>query len=173
MNTSSNIDILRLSNERAKLFTRECLLGALLRLGKKKPFDKITISELVKCEGVSRTSFYRNYNTIEDIIKIPVLEIIDALKASADSEKYKSNPALWYSDLITYLENYKEVLEALLLVTNGEFAEINLLNDIFEPIDKGESGEYGHTIFKRALRAILAKLISEGFNAKPEMIASI
>ena len=163
----------RASNEEAKKFTRECLLGALLRLVKKKPFDKISVSELVECAGVSRTAFYRNYSTIDDIIKIPVLEILSVVKASLSDEKYRSRPLLWYSDLISYLINYKEVLEALLISSGGHFTEISGLNDMFCPINDGERGEYELEIFKSSLQAILVKWILDGFTSDASLVASI
>lgn len=53
--------IYRLSGERANQLTRECLQKALIFLMGEKPFNKISITELVKISGVSRQSFYRNY----------------------------------------------------------------------------------------------------------------
>ena len=53
----------------ANLFVRDCITTALFNLMKKKDYREITISEIVKTAGVSRNSFYRNYQSIEDIIR--------------------------------------------------------------------------------------------------------
>ena len=68
-------DILRLSNFESNKLTKECLQTALIYLMGEKPFEKITITELVKRSGVSRTAFYRNYNSKEEILN----EISDEL----------------------------------------------------------------------------------------------
>lgn len=60
--------VLRLSNEESNKLTRECLKTAMLRLLAKKDIEKITITELVKVAGVSRTAFYSNYSSKEDIL---------------------------------------------------------------------------------------------------------
>ena len=52
-----------LSNKEANKVTRECLQTALIQLMSQKPFEKITITELVRRSGVSRTAFYRNYES--------------------------------------------------------------------------------------------------------------
>ena len=72
--TNQNTDLkkkenLRLSNEESNRLTRECLQTALVYLLSEKSLEDITITELVKRSGVSRTAFYRNYNTKEDILQ--------------------------------------------------------------------------------------------------------
>jgi len=47
---------------------REALGLALFQLMKRKPFQEITISELVKVAGVSRSSFYRNFTSKEQML---------------------------------------------------------------------------------------------------------
>lgn len=41
---------------------------ALIQLMTKKPFSQISISEIVKAAGVSRSSFYRNFESKEQIL---------------------------------------------------------------------------------------------------------
>lgn len=53
----------------ANLIVRESITHALFKLMKKKKLRDITVSELVQTAGVSRNSFYRNYESMEDIIR--------------------------------------------------------------------------------------------------------
>ena len=62
-------DMQRLSNAEANRLTRECLQIALIRLMAEKDFDRITVTEITRLAGVSRTAFYRNYQTKEAIIE--------------------------------------------------------------------------------------------------------
>ncbi len=50
-------------------FAKECMFMAIKTLLKEKPIDKITISELSETAGISRTTFYRNYSSIYDILE--------------------------------------------------------------------------------------------------------
>lgn len=51
------------------VFVCECITQSLFRLMKKKPYHKITVTDLVREAGVSRNSFYRNYPSTEAIIR--------------------------------------------------------------------------------------------------------
>lgn len=53
----------------ANLLVRECITEALFKLMKSKNYHDITVSEIVRTAGVSRNSFYRNYRSIEDILR--------------------------------------------------------------------------------------------------------
>lgn len=57
------------SNESRSAYVIEHLTSAMLALLKEKPVAEISISELCGMAGVGRTSFYRNYEEKEDIIK--------------------------------------------------------------------------------------------------------
>ena len=50
-------------------FSRECLLNALLVLMEKQEFSKITITELCKKAGVTRLTFYRHFESKEDVLQ--------------------------------------------------------------------------------------------------------
>lgn len=47
---------------------REAITLALIRLMDKKDFSQITISELIRVAGVSRSSFYRNFTSKEQVL---------------------------------------------------------------------------------------------------------
>lgn len=55
-------------NRKRNTFARECMFMALKKLLNDKPLEEITISELVKTAGISRTTFYRNYHSLADIL---------------------------------------------------------------------------------------------------------
>lgn len=55
-------------NRDKNTFTKECMVMALKRLLEKKSLDQITVTELAAEAGVSRTTFYRNYTSIADIL---------------------------------------------------------------------------------------------------------
>lgn len=57
------------SNESRNAYVVEHLTGAMLALLEEKPVAEISISELCDQAGVGRTSFYRNFEEKEDIIK--------------------------------------------------------------------------------------------------------
>ena len=48
---------------------KESITVALLNLMRKKAFSEIKVTEIVKLAGVGRTSFYRNFESKEDVLK--------------------------------------------------------------------------------------------------------
>ena len=66
-------DVLRMSNKESNRLTRECLQTALITLMGQKSFDKITISELVRKSGVSRTTISALEQGKEKIVKSSTL----------------------------------------------------------------------------------------------------
>ncbi len=54
-------------NQRIKL-TKRLLRDALLQLLKKKPIQKINVSELCETAGINRATFYRHYSVPQDIL---------------------------------------------------------------------------------------------------------
>ena len=48
---------------------KESITIALLDLMRKKSFSEIRVTEIVKLAGVGKTSFYRNFESREDVLK--------------------------------------------------------------------------------------------------------
>ena len=121
----------RLSNNDSNSFTRECIHGAMIYLAQNKPFDKITITELAKKAGVSRTAFYRNYTSKEDVLQEIANNIGERLWDAADKLKYATDPYRLYFECFYWLEKFaptitmliKADLVALFTVKIGSFLE--------------------------------------------------
>lgn len=64
---------IRPSNKQAKLISKSCFQAALIQLLDKKEINDISVSELTRRAGISRTAFYSHYQTVDDVLS----EIID------------------------------------------------------------------------------------------------
>lgn len=53
----------------AEKYVDEYITSALFTLMKRKKYDDISITEITNKAGVGRVSFYRNFNSKEDVIK--------------------------------------------------------------------------------------------------------
>lgn len=86
---------------------------AFLLLLKKKEYREISITEICKKAGVTRMSFYRNFESKEDILFRKVRDITDSfLKDSAIS--YKNDTlSSYFIKLFTHMEQEKEICTAL------------------------------------------------------------
>lgn len=95
----------------ANIFVCECITQALFRLMKRKPYNKITVTDLVQEAGVSRNSFYRNYQNTEEIIRQFLGERTSA----------------WWSDLVTDPDRYPHIISEIFRHFLDMKEEIDLL----------------------------------------------
>ena len=107
-------------------FTKNCLFDALVDLMQEKPLTQITVRELTKKAGVSRSTFYRNYDQITDII----VEFLD------------EKPMGWSKDITPDKYTAHEVTEGYFdyLLANKTFFQTlykqNLLFFLLDEINK-------------------------------------
>ena len=66
-----------MSNEGRNAYVVGQLTGALLELLREKPLADISVSELCDRAGVGRTSFYRNFQEKEDILRSYIKKLFD------------------------------------------------------------------------------------------------
>lgn len=93
------------SNQETNRLTREAICTALLILMKEHSFSQISITELVRKAGVSRTAYYSNYSSKQDILFDLVDSLIDSL----------NNELLPYSDVLTGKAKYPRKFIYLML----------------------------------------------------------
>ena len=102
-----------LSTNEANQLTRESIRIALIHLMNHKRLNQITISELTRCAGVSRQSFYRNYASKEAVIAEIEEQILSAFTESLNPTKYKENIKLWLRDMFDLLVQNKSIIRTL------------------------------------------------------------
>jgi AcrR family transcriptional regulator len=56
--------------------SKDCIAESLLILMRKKAFSDITIGEITQKAGVNRSTYYRNFNSKEEIVKYSIIKIV-------------------------------------------------------------------------------------------------
>ena len=131
-------DVLRMSNEASNKLTKECLQMALIYLLNEKPIEKITITELVKRSGVSRTAFYRNYSSKEDIIIEMEEQICQAISESLSNPDYQNNMRQWFQDCFQTVKDNSSLFHLFLQTTIAQ-ETLKALNAILESFHKPQT----------------------------------
>jgi len=115
------------SNEELNKITKSSLQTALIYLMNEKNFDEITITELVKKAGVSRMSFYRNYNSKEDVLEKIKIEVINSLKELfINLKKCHGSYEAYYK----IFEEIKKRKKEIFLLKKANFKMLFLLENI-------------------------------------------
>lgn len=108
-----------ISNDKRAVQSSELIYNGLLECIKKKAFDQITISDLQKASGVARTTFYRAFDNISDV-----------LYWKCDTCFYevlgKYRPKLFHGELdlarhyFQYWMNHSDILELLIQINRQD-----------------------------------------------------
>ncbi len=165
-------NIVRLSNKQAKLMTKTCLQNALVQILEAKDINDISVSELTRRAGVSRTAFYSNYQTVDDILS----EMIN-------HELKEVNKAVWnainnkediFPPIVQMMKDNSE-LYSLVLKTNIEKTAFFQLRDYikttYPTIDKKRY--YLLVACIGALRNIILEWFINGCDESVQTIAAI
>ncbi|MDD7428813.1 MAG: TetR/AcrR family transcriptional regulator [Oscillospiraceae bacterium] len=169
-------DVLRASNEEANRITKECIQTALINLIAVKPFDKITITELVLKSGVSRMSFYRNYKSKEDVIIDMCTELEDQLTESIADDSFKKDPRSWYFELFSKVRAHEKEFTLLFSANMPQNITIRILSTaggIFRRFPLSDEEKYKASAWEGALFGIIFHWLSEGMERSPEEMADM
>lgn len=163
-------DILRMSNEESNKITRECLRISMIKLMDKKDFEKISITEIAKNAGVSRTAFYRNYETREALVEDICQNLFAELKSSVSGERYRTDRKAWYT---VFFKTIKENSEYFQIYLNAhlQFGELFVLESVYPPSTRLE--HYANSVKEGAFLRVLKDWFNGGMQESPEEMGEI
>lgn len=169
-----NYEVSRLPNRESNCLTRTCIQEALVILMAAKPFDKITVTEIVKKAGVSRTSYYTNYKSKEDVLETMVAEAIGLIRPAMRKYDYQTKAYDFWYTMFKSLTPY--VARIKLLVQNG-FAEkiedgiyVQLMSEYRNPSDRER---YVERSWSAAVCAVIKQWTMENGKIPAEEMARI
>ena len=88
---------------------KDYIVEAFLQLLKKQKFEDITITDIANKAGVTRVTFYRNFNSKEEIIKNHLDSITDEFIKSSKILYNPNNFKNYIIKLFTHLEDNKDL----------------------------------------------------------------
>lgn len=106
----------------SNLQVKQDMYKALMKLLETKELSKITVTDISSVSKVSRMSFYRNYNSIEDILKDHLSDVVEEYR----DEDSKLDAGLKYCDesyimhCFTFFKKHKEFLNVLIDAGMGD-----------------------------------------------------
>jgi len=113
---------LKANNLESNRITREAMQGALYILMDEKPYKEITMTDIIRKSGVSRSACYRNYKTKEDIIHDIVTDFLAELMTLRDPTMLES----WSFAFAFFRKNKKSI--GLLMKAGLEHLLLDSLN---------------------------------------------
>lgn len=122
----SNNDHLRLAPPKKKTDarvqrTRDALGDALIELMQQKPFDTITVQDVLDRAHVSRSTFYAHYSDKDDLLMSDADEFFQALSMALSQHSDKSDRVFPVREFFAHLSNVQPFFKAL--VKSGKYQE--------------------------------------------------
>lgn len=155
-----------------KKLAKDYIIEAFLQLLKKQGFENITITDIVKKAGVTRMTFYRNFNSKEEIIKSHLDAITDEFIKNGRI-LYKPNHFKEYiTNIFTHLEKNRE-LALILYQSNILYFLKDEFDRIFLAKAKSRNEEYRYAFFSGGLYNLYYYWIKNNFTETPEKLADI
>lgn len=151
---------------------------ALLRLLEKQNISTIGVSDLAEEAGVSRMAFYRNYNTIEDILK-ENLEILftEYAKEDAKTEEREIYCAYHYMiHCLNFFLKHHKLMDALINCGMGDMILARITEYLLQkwaPDHEKKADQMKMCIFAGAIYNIYREWAKREFKESPEELAEI
>ena len=165
-------------------YTREWTFEALYRLLVMKKYENIKISEIITKAGISRATFYRNFNTKDDIVKIKVKMFFSDF-ISFISEYYKQtqpdNEQFLVQSFFKRIDEEEKLVDVVIktkleyLMVEGILALINIRRKQFYSIVKtnNKTESYTMEIVASSAWTLLSKWHRSGKEETPSELANI
>ncbi len=103
---------MNMNNEQKNSYVKKQILTALLDLLKEKPLSDISVSELTARAEIGRVSFYRNYQSKEDILKEESDRLIKEWGRLYESNP-ESSPETLFPSLFDFYRDHREFYTTL------------------------------------------------------------
>ncbi|WP_050615554.1 TetR/AcrR family transcriptional regulator [Bacillus testis] len=154
------------------VFAKDCIAIALFKLMKEKKYEDITITDIANTAGVSRVTYYRNFNSKEEVI----MHYLDELGYRFKQENKHLDPMKdTYACVLACFRYWHKHRDFLLGLHEAKLAYVWLehLNTSISLFTTTPKKKYEGCFFLGAMHNILFEWIKGGANESPEEMAAI
>ncbi|UOB19567.1 TetR/AcrR family transcriptional regulator [Macrococcus armenti] len=137
------------SNNPSVIRSQQWLYNSLIMLMKENPFDSITIGEITKNADLDRTTFYRNFDSKEDILNVGISKIKNKYM---DVLKNTQSLNMEFLSLAFFKICYEEINLLRLLHSQGlSFLLLNQFNEILPQLHISVKNKFNYQISEEHL----------------------
>lgn len=161
---------------------KQYMYKALLRLMGNKPFSSIAVSDITSEAGVSRMSFYRNYNAIEDILTEHLEEVVEEYRAKELEEPDTGSEKVFYERkymlrCFRFFYLHREFIDALITAGMGDLFLAKITEYLIQKWIDAEKGTREENLRISAFAGAIYNMYREwskgDFLELPEDVAAI
>ena len=119
-------------NQRVTI-TKRMLKEGLLRLLEQKPLDKVRVNELCEESGINRATFYRHYQTPQDVLVELELDFVKQVASLSPKPRTEADARANLERACAYLYDHADVAK-ILFRCNTDIDMMAVLNEFFQQI---------------------------------------
>lgn len=165
---------LRLSNEESNKLTKECIESALIILMKENDYQSISITDIICKAGVSRSAYYRNYNSKEDILTNLFNRAAETIVNALSTELVTKNMVNSYKVLFEKVFEIKELFEIIQMAGMVAQFEMAINEKYLHAVDANSPEAYYRVLsWIGSIFNIICGWIKRGYQETPEQMANI
>lgn len=158
-------------NEKVSVFLKDCLADALIGKMKEKPFEKITVDEIVKAAGVGRATYFRHFSSKLEVLTYKIIRFweVNAEKRNMqERRKFDINNAIDFFEINYEMKDVLTVIYAagLQSALMDAFYKIMVASDCVEPFER-----YRDRFYSGGLFGALDEWIRNDFKGTPREMA--
>lgn len=171
-------------NDKRSIQSKNWMYEALKKLIALSKYENITVTDIIKKAGVGRSTFYRNYDFIDDILLEKLDSVFEDFYSYIFNDNFKEetdiSPKL-FIPFFSYWDTNSEILEIII-----KSDKVNLLNDrmdksismvisnykVFDNFTEVDN-KYAVVIIVGILQSVLVKWIKDGKNISTKKLAEI
>lgn len=165
-------------------YTREWTFEALYKLLEHKEYNDIKISEIIDKAGISRATFYRNFNNKDDIVKHKVHLFYNSFFRDTEKYYHKNSPLDETALVVAFFKKIDEeekVIDTVIktnleyLMIEGVSAVINYYKDHFYNLvkTKKKTEDYTMDIVSSSVWTLLSRWHKTGKQESARELAKI
>ncbi len=138
---------------------------------KEKSFDDITISDIQRVSGVSRSTFYRNFDRIEDVLALMCDDVFSEAFASDYPNLSEAVFRTWY--------NHADIIETIVNINRGDMLYASLrrcadsLQGSLSGIIDSARLDYFISIISSAMMGIMVTWVEHGKRESEDELKNI
>lgn len=158
-------------SEKISLFLKNCIADALLKKMQEKPFEKITVDEIVATAGVGRATYFRNFTSKQDVLTYKIMRFWET---ETERRKLRERRKFDIANAIAFFEiNFllKDVFNTI-YAAGQQSAVHEAFYRIMVPVQSEPPfSQYRERFYSYGLFGVLDEWIRSGYAQSPEQMA--
>ena len=157
-----------------KDFTKNCLATALIELLEDRELSDVSIQDIVDKAGFSRMAYYRNFNSLDEILDYYLFSYSEAFVEKTKIDFATMGAERFFILIFEHLGSEKTRHIADIMYERGlVFTLYRAFLQIFNPKDKDSKRLFDHRFIAGGVFGIYLRWVKLGYKETPEELTQI